>query len=206
MTADLPDAYEDLLALQALDLLEGGALEGKDGAAVNALVRQNEMAKALLADYREVAAALASSVAPVNPPPDLRTRLMDRVRAEARDPQHRKRVTLAPGVTLTMANNIAWKETGIPGIRAKTLFVDPVSRCVRSLVMMEPGAVFPSHRHAQVEELFMVSGELTIDSHAVAPGDYLRADASTLHEAMQTETGCMFIALSCLDDEIVRTP
>ena len=88
----------------------------------------------------------------------------------------------------------------------KPLFVDRVHRYARTLVAMAPGAVYPCHRHAQVEELFMISGELTIAGHAVRPGDYLRSEASTLHGAVRSEAGCMFIALASLDDEVLTTP
>jgi hypothetical protein len=55
-------------------------------------------------------------------------------------------------------------------------------RCMRtplesgntSLVRMEAGAHDPSHHHAAIEELFMLSGDLRVESQIIGAGDYCR--------------------------------
>jgi len=46
---------------------------------------------------------------------------------------------------------------------------------VSMLVRLAPGAAYPPHRHAGIEELYLLDGELMIDDKTLHPGDYNRA-------------------------------
>jgi anti-sigma factor ChrR (cupin superfamily) len=58
------------------------------------------------------------------------------------------------------------------------------------LVRLAPGANYPAHTHAGVEELHLLDGELWIDDRKLFPGDYNRAAPGAAHERVWSETGC----------------
>lgn len=65
----------------------------------------------------------------------------------------------------------AW-ESVAPGISCKVLAVDDERHRVSMLVRLEPGAEYPPHAHAGVEELHLLHGELGVDDRKLSPGDY----------------------------------
>src|SRR5437870_13885970 len=72
-----------------------------------------------------------------------------------------------------------WKEVA-PGISCKLLATDTEKNRVSMMVRLAPGAEYPPHRHAGVEELHLLHGELTVDDQKLYPGDYLRAEAGSV--------------------------
>ena len=198
MANESTDELETLAALYAL-----GHLQGEERAAFEASLQDTQSpAATYLRKYQRVVAGLSWGAAK-EPPQALRSQLLERASREGRSAPASGRVTLAAGVSLVLADKLAWKEAAIPGVRYKLLFVDPQRRYASSLVNMAPGTIYPRHRHQQVEELFMLSGDIEVDGYRLHPGDYCRAESGTLHEAIRTETGCTFIALASLDDELL---
>ena len=51
------------------------------------------------------------------------------------------------------------------------------------LVRLAPGAEYPPHTHAGVEELHMLQGELIVDDKKLYPGDYLRSEPGTVRSS-----------------------
>jgi quercetin dioxygenase-like cupin family protein len=64
-----------------------------------------------------------------------------------------------------------WEEVA-PGIECKLLATDTERRRVSMLVRLAPGASYPAHTHAGVEEVHLLDGELWIDERKLLPGDY----------------------------------
>jgi anti-sigma factor ChrR (cupin superfamily) len=64
-----------------------------------------------------------------------------------------------------------WEQVA-PGIECKLLAIDTERHRVSMLVRLAPGASYPAHIHAGVEELHLLDGELWIDGHKLVPGDY----------------------------------
>lgn len=58
----------------------------------------------------------------------------------------------------------------------------------------------PYHRHAGVEELYLLHGELMIDNKKLYPGDYNRAEAGTADQRVWSETGCTCVLLTSTRD------
>lgn len=196
MTPDCTDELETLAALYAL-----GHLQGAERAAFEAALPDPAGAGAAhLQRFQSVVAALAWGT-PTAPPPGLRARLLERARQECPPPPAAGPITLAPGVLLVLADQLDWQQTPIAGLRYKPLFIDRQRRYASSLVSMAPGITYPRHRHTQPEELFLLSGDIQVGGYRLHPGDYCRAEAGTVHEAIRTETGCLFIALASVDDE-----
>jgi ChrR Cupin-like domain len=92
-----------------------------------------------------------------------------------------------------------WEETGT-GISYKILANDTQHHRVSMLVRLAPGAAYPPHTHAGVEELYLLDGELFIDGRKLYPGDYNRAEMGTGDQHVWSETGCTCVLLTASDD------
>jgi len=95
-----------------------------------------------------------------------------------------------------------WKEAA-PGISVKLLATDTQKNRVSMLVRLAPGAEYPRHRHAGLEELHLLDGELMIDDRTLYPGDYNRAEADTVDYRVWSETGCTCVLITSIDDAIL---
>lgn len=93
----------------------------------------------------------------------------------------------------------AWKEVA-PGISVKLLASDEGRGCVSMLVHLEPGIDYPPHRHAGVEELHLLQGELWIDARKLHAGDYYRAEPGTMDRRVWSETGCTCVLVTSPHD------
>lgn len=92
-----------------------------------------------------------------------------------------------------------WEEVA-SGISCKLLATDTERGRVSMLVRLAPGAEYPPHRHAGVEELYLLDGELMIDDKTLHPGDYNRAEAGTADQRIWSETGCTCVLLTSTRD------
>jgi anti-sigma factor ChrR (cupin superfamily) len=91
-------------------------------------------------------------------------------------------------------------EAVAPGIACKLLATDTERDRVTMLVRLDPGAAYPPHRHADVEELYLLDGELVIDEKTLEPGDYNRAEAGTADQLVWSATGCTCVLLTSTRD------
>jgi hypothetical protein len=92
-----------------------------------------------------------------------------------------------------------WEEVAA-GIWCKLLATDRAKRRTSMLVRLAPGTDYPPHRHAGVEELHLLEGELWIDDHKLYPGDYNRAEPGTGDKRVWSETGCTCVLITSPDD------
>jgi anti-sigma factor ChrR (cupin superfamily) len=95
-----------------------------------------------------------------------------------------------------------WEEVA-PGIACKLLATDTEKNRVSMLVRLAPGTDYPRHRHAGVEELHLLHGELMIDDKKLYPGDYNRAEADTVDHRVWSETGCTCVLLTSIEDVLL---
>ncbi len=92
-----------------------------------------------------------------------------------------------------------WEEVAT-GIECKLLATDAKRHRVSMLVRLAPGASYPAHTHAGVEELHLLDGELWIDERNLFPGDYNNGAPEEGDERVWSETGCTcFLATSTKD-------
>lgn len=92
-----------------------------------------------------------------------------------------------------------WEEAG-PGIFCKLLATDAEKGRVAMLVRLIPGAHYPPHTHAGVEEVYMLHGVLIVDDKELGPGDYLRSEPGTSDHKVWTKTGCSCVLLTSTRD------
>ncbi len=153
-----------------------------------------------------------------------RSRALDRLRFEPREQRIDDPAdpALDPGehllVWARLAQRIAAEEgegwvasapDGVPesewedvasGISCQLLATDEEKERVSMLVRLAPGAAYPPHRHAGVEELYLLDGKLVIDDRALYPGDYNRAEPDTDDQRVWSETGCTCVLLTSTRD------
>ena len=144
-----------------------------------------------LETFDSVTQALAFSAAPAEPSPILRERLFGAIAGHAAT------------FDLDAYREGPWEPHAMPGIWYRRLHVDERERRAVLVVRAEPGARYPAHRHAALEEMFMLEGELTFGDRTYRAGDYVRSECSTEHEASETPGGCMFLLRASLDNELV---
>jgi anti-sigma factor ChrR (cupin superfamily) len=87
-----------------------------------------------------------------------------------------------------------------PGIDCKLLATDTERQRVSMLVRLAPGASYPGHIHAGVEELHLLDGELWIDERKLFPGHYCDAAPGTSDERVWSETGCTCVLVTSIRD------
>ena len=126
------------------------------------------------------------------PSESLWDRLVDRIGPEANE---------APGTSRRQWHEPAWEEVA-PGIHCKILASDEVRDRVSMLVRLAPGVAYPPHRHAGVEELHLLDGELWIEDRKLCPGDYNRAEAGTADQRVFSETGCTCVLITSPSDAL----
>ena len=92
-----------------------------------------------------------------------------------------------------------WEEAA-PGISVKLLATDTERNIVSMLVRLAPGASYPAHLHAGVEELHLLDGELWIDERKLYPGEYNRAEPGTGDQLVWSGTGCTCVLITSTKD------
>jgi anti-sigma factor ChrR (cupin superfamily) len=136
----------------------------------------------------DTAIAIASSIQPVE------------ITARARDSMRERilrRVTRpAPlGTTTLRSDEGLWTQL-MPGVRKKIVDADPVTGTQIYFIEMSSGSEIPAHFHAGDEHCLMLEGEAWMDDHVLRRGDWHVAKAGTLHGALYSRTGCLFLIRS----------
>jgi anti-sigma factor ChrR (cupin superfamily) len=131
----------------------------------------------------------------LRPPTSLQARLARRIAEETG-----KKPVLPP----TRPSEQAWTEPEweqvAPGIECKLLATDADRDRVSMLVRLAPGASYPAHTHAGVEELHLLDGELWIDERQLFPGDYNYGAPGAGDERVWSETGCTCVLVTSTKD------
>jgi len=180
-------SHAERLSLYALQTLPAGEVPE-----VEAQIAACAKCRHGLEVLRAVVDCFASwPTAVLRPPKPLWGRLADRVATEtAQEP-------LAPAPRRSAEPE--WQRVA-PGISVKLLSTDAETHRVSMLVRLEPGADYPPHRHAGVEELHLLDGELVIDDRKLHPGDYSRAEAGSVDRRIWSETGCTCLLITSAED------
>jgi anti-sigma factor ChrR (cupin superfamily) len=95
-----------------------------------------------------------------------------------------------------------WEEVA-PGISCQLLATDTEHHRVSMLVRLAPGTAYPPHRHAGVEELHLLQGELMIGDRKLNAGDYNRAEPDSTDYRVWSETGCTCLLVTSTEDMMI---
>jgi anti-sigma factor ChrR (cupin superfamily) len=114
------------------------------------------------------------------------------------------RIATESGTTLVQPPPSQWSEPEweqvAPGIECKLLATDAERSRVSMLVRLAPGASYPAHIHADVEELHLLDGELWIDERKLVAGDYNYGAPGAGDTHVHSETGCTCILITSTRD------
>jgi quercetin dioxygenase-like cupin family protein len=182
--------HADLVSLHVLE-----ALAPTDAARAEAQIAACADCRREVTALRQVVGAFVAWPTEVlRPSGSLWQRLASRIAAETGEPP-------VPPPPRRWADT-AWDEVA-PGISVKLLSTDRVHNRVSMLVRLAPGTDYPPHRHAGVEELYMLDGELIVDEQRFHPGDYRRAELGSVDHRVWTETGCACLLVTSFHDAIL---
>jgi quercetin dioxygenase-like cupin family protein len=110
----------------------------------------------------------------------------------------------AHGLTFVKASEGTWHNIA-PGVVAKVLSYDSISRRATSLVRIAPGISYAPHRHATAEELFVLEGGCFCGGRELKVGDYHRAEAGTEHHDTSSDDGCLLLVISSPHNEMLSS-
>lgn len=135
----------------------------------------------------EVLELLLTATAAVEPPKELRAKVMARI-GQTRDERF-----------LTFRDASDWKEL-IPGIEVKRLCVDERAGTKSFLLRAKAGMSMPGHEHSGFEECMVIDGEFTMGDLTLRAGDYHAALAGTSHPPASTRTGVTVYLRASIND------
>jgi ChrR Cupin-like domain len=183
---------DEMIAALSLDILD----EADRQLVSKAIVQSPELA-AELADFRAVVAAMAYGVPDQAIAPSLKARLFDKIGVEV------SALTLPDGRSIRAEEQVWQPHPFVPRVTIAILHIDPINRELTCLLRAEAGVTYSSHRHASVEEIYMLEGDLKVAGQVYYKGDYLRSSQGSSH-APYTQGGCMFFVKTSLDDEYLN--
>jgi alkylation response protein AidB-like acyl-CoA dehydrogenase len=182
-----PCEHSETTCAYALDALAAGEIAGAQAhiAACADCRREVESLAGLVDRF----AAWPTEV--LRPPDSLKARLASRIARET-------------GAPPLLATSGAWPEPEweavAAGIECKLLATDAETHWVSMLVRLAPGASYPPHTHAGVEELHLLDGELWIDERKLLPGEYNYGAPGAGDDRVWTETGCTCLLITSTRD------
>lgn len=174
-----------------------GALTTDEALAFEQLLSADERLRAECQSFDELVAGLALCANEASPSPALREKLLARIAATEQEP---KAVTLTSSKTVLPTVDIRiqegqWMQLA-EKVFCKTLFVDPQSGMVTSLVKLEPGGYLPRHRHLGIEQTLVVEGDCIVNGNVFYPGDYRARACDTEDGAVTTEHGTLIMLIA----------
>jgi quercetin dioxygenase-like cupin family protein len=181
----------ELTCAYAIRALPAGEIAGAEAHIAGCLDCQNE-----LESLRPVVESLASWPTDVlRPTTSLGKHLAFRIAQETG-----KQPVLPPA---SQWSEPEWDQVA-PGIACKLLATDRQRHLVSMLVRLAPDAAYPAHRHAGVEELYLLDGELWIDDRKLVPGDYSYGAPGAADNRVWSEKGCTCLLVTSTKDALQR--
>jgi hypothetical protein len=174
-----------------------GALAPDERRAVEAkLAAGDARYVAEVAAFRAIADDLAYAAPPASPPPAARARLLEAIAAGPPAPI----LDQSEGVRFVFPDRSEWRPGVLAGVDFKILRVDHDAGRVTLLARLAPGTVYPPHQHDDVEELFLLGGDVVVNGVTMHPGDYCSASPGSVHAGIHTVGGCTFIVSTSTRD------
>jgi ChrR-like protein with cupin domain len=188
----------DLHELASLYAL--GALDAGERIAFEEHLRQGcDTCPPDVRSFADIAELIGESV-PAVPSQRLRDRLLSSV---SHSPRVAGILFKQNGLLIARSDELVWQAMS-PGIFYKPLYEDAARKYDTALVRMEAGAHYPSHHHAAIEQLFMLSGDLHVENQVLHAGDYCRGDSGSIHGETFSDTGCLFLIMASQENQVIE--
>lgn len=191
--------FSELAPLYALDLLDE-----EERRWVEEQIADCPDLSAELAEFQQAIDTIPYAAPPVSMATNLKDRLFDRIGEEIPPPSpiQSKTIPTLPDL-IVRSCDLNWQPGRAPGVTIAIIHIDPIEREIVGVLKAEPGVRYPLHRHAAIEEIYMLEGDLRIGEEVYGAGDYIRSNPGTIH-APDTRDGCMFFFHASLDDEYLE--
>ncbi len=205
-SAPEPDCFCDLAPLYALGILTDGERQWVE--------QQIEACPELAAELAQYQIAVTAMPYAVESLPSIaemqviKGKLFDRLNLELPAPAvPTARIAASSFVPFfTMRSDaLKWESSGIPKVTIATLYQDTAKREKTGLLRAEPDMHYPAHHHGGVEEIYMLSGDLTLEGVTYYAGDYIRSAAGSDHAVAYSAGGCTFFFRSSSDDRYPKS-
>jgi quercetin dioxygenase-like cupin family protein len=157
-----------------------GVLDAEERAAVERDAATNAELAAEIAFWQARFTPLLDDIE-AEPPADLFGRIKSAIAAEAPD---------LPGTITMRAGEGGW-QTIARGVERKILY--RTEGRVTYLIRGQPGARLPGHEHDDDEEIYVLSGDLTMGALTLRAGDFHVARRGAQHPMATTAEGCMLL-------------
>ena len=145
---------------------------------------------------------LGYAVAPIPPRPEVRARLLAHVQDMNEECAGEDQGGLAGrqrpqrAWTIVRATEGIWEVAGVKGVVTKRLSPVLAQPCSVRLARMRGEVHYPLPRHADLEELYILAGALTVADQVLQAGDYCAAPAGMVPNLTSSAPGCTFLWLA----------
>lgn len=154
-------------------------------------------ASTLASEYREVVALMTATAAPScgPPPPDVKAGIFEAIAKGNRPP-----LLTAPEAKTSLPLFIGvgdrpWTPTPHRGVKLRELSsASPEYSIV--MVSLEPGAVYPHHEHRGSEDIYLLTGDASMDGRVMHAGDFMHWEPGSTHCDMTSPSGCQVLVVT----------
>jgi anti-sigma factor ChrR (cupin superfamily) len=98
------------------------------------------------------------------------------------------------GSVYVKPQEIAWEATQFQGISIKVLYEDKSKGEMTCLLKWEPGATLPMHKHAEIEQTFVIEGSFYDHDGICRAGEFVWRRVGSFHETHSDE-GAVILAI-----------
>jgi quercetin dioxygenase-like cupin family protein len=159
-----------------------GLLPASEGARLARAAESDALLAGEIAWWDTALAPLQADVE-VSPPAEMFERIQRTIASRSRH---------LPGTVTVRADDGQW-ETICEGVERKLLWAKGPHNRETFLVRMAPGARYGGHEHAEDEECYVISGDITFDTLTLHDGDYHLARRGALHPSATSAGGCLLL-------------
>ena len=145
---------------------------------------------------------LGYAVAPIPPRPEVRARLLAHVQDMNEECAGEDQGGLAGRQrpqrdwTIVRATEGIWEVAGVKGVVTKRLSPVLAQPCSVRLARMRGEVHYPLPRHADLEELYILAGALTVADQVLQAGDYCAVPVGMVANLTSGAPGCTFLWLA----------
>jgi quercetin dioxygenase-like cupin family protein len=177
---ELTEEISEQLALYALDALD----EASTKAWQAHLATGCQACVAELEKNQSAMTLLAYSVPLVSPPPRLKARFMERVKASSAAvvdlPRTRRAIDFSA---------LLWQSSGYPGVSLHSWRQDDVTGTFVALVKIQPGCTYADHVHPGGEDCLVLQGGFRDHRGQYRAGDFVYYEPGSVHKNFQALEG-----------------
>lgn len=180
---------EELAALYA-----AGALPFADATEFESALATDAAKAAQLAGYADVLSGLFAAIEPIEPSPNVRSQLLAKLDTKLKTVPSEA----VEAVFVQLAETARWRRTPATGVEMRLLNRDLATKRRTYLLRIAAGAEFPSHDHDDVEECYVLEGDVFTFGRQFKAGDFMCAGPGSSHGHSFSKSGCVLLISSAI--------